>query len=95
VTLIADTGTIDVCHDRSDQHRAVARAFPGAFNEELRLPALVLAESDHLVGVRLGENARAAVIADVLDTVTAMPFDQGVAVRAADVVVHYRKPPSD
>lgn len=34
-----------------------------------------LAELDHLVGVRLGERARATVVADVLDVATVIPID--------------------
>jgi predicted nucleic acid-binding protein len=89
VRLIADTGAIYACYDRSDQHHAAAKAFLSDLDERLWLPALVLAELDHLVGVRLGERARSAVIADVLDTMTVIAFDQGIAVRAASVADAY------
>ena len=49
----------------------------------------MLAELDHLVGVRLGELARSAVMSDVLDTMAVIPFDQSAAVRAAAVAGGY------
>ena len=67
MTLIADTGAIYACYDRSDAHHDAVTSYLCRLDERLRLPALVLAELDHLIGVRLGESARAAVIADVLD----------------------------
>ncbi len=89
MTLIADTGAIYACYDRSDAHHAAVKAFLGEFDEKLWVPALVLAELDHLVGVRLGEQARAAVMADVLETMTVIPFGHAVAVRAASVAGVY------
>lgn len=53
------------------------------------MPALVLAELDHLVGARLGERARAAVIDDVLGTANVLPFGQEIAIRAAGVAGAY------
>lgn len=85
MTLIADTGAIYACYDRSDAHHDAVTSYLRRFNERLRLPALVLAELDHLIGVRLGESARAAVIADVLDTMSVIPFTHDAAVRAAGV----------
>lgn len=89
MTIIADTGAIYACYDRADEHHAAAKSFLGGVDEKLWVPALVLAELDHLVGVRLGERARAAVIADVLDAATIIPFGQGAAVRAASVAGMY------
>lgn len=89
MTLIADTGALYACYDRSDVHHGAVTSFLRGFDQRLRLPALVLAELDHLVGVRLGESARAAVIADVLDTMTVIPFTHDVAVRAAGVASLY------
>lgn len=89
MTLIADTGAIYACYDRSDTHHAAAKAFLTDLDEKLWVPALVLAELDHLVGVRFSEQARAAVIADVLDTTTVIPFDHDAAVRAASVAGVY------
>lgn len=85
MTLIADTGAIYACFDRSDLHHAAAKAFLGNLDEKLWVPALVLAELDQLVGLRLVEQARSTVIADVLDTMTVIPFDQAAATRAADL----------
>lgn len=89
MTLIADTGAIYACYDRADRHHAAAKAFLQDLDEKLWIPALVLAELDHLVGVRLGEPARATVIADVLETMTVIPFDHSAAARAATVADGY------
>ncbi|MDT0203313.1 PIN domain-containing protein [Nocardioides sp. AE5] len=94
MTLIADTGAIYACYDRSDTHHAAVKAFLTDLDEKLRVPALVLAELDHLVGVRLGEQARATVIADVLDTMTVVGLDQDTVVRAASVAGVYGDCPS-
>lgn len=93
MTLIADTGAIYACYDRADQHHEAARAFLSEVDEKLWVPALVLAELDHLVGARLGERARAAVLADVLETMMAIPFDQGIAVRSVSVAGLYSRFP--
>jgi predicted nucleic acid-binding protein len=89
MTLIADTGAIYACYDRSDAYHAAAKSFLSNFDEKLWVPALVLAELDHLVGVRLGEEARATVIADVVDTMTVIPFGHTTSVRAASVAEAY------
>lgn len=89
MTIIADTGAIYACYDRSDAHHAAATAFLSTLDERLWVPALVLAELDHLVGARIGERARADVIADVLDTMAVIPFDAAAAARAASVAGVY------
>ena len=89
MTIIADTGAIYACYDRSDQHHPAAKGYLSGIDEKLWVPALVLAELDHLVGARLGEQARAAVIEDVLETMSVIPFDQGIAARAAGVAATY------
>lgn len=89
MTLIADTGAIYACYDRADQHHAATKSFLSDRDEKLWVPALVLAELDHLVGVRLGEQARSTVITDVLDTMTVIPLDHRAAVRAASVADNY------
>lgn len=89
MTLIADAGAIYACFDRADQHHAAAKAFLGDLDEKLWVPALVLAELDHLVGARLGEEARATVIAQLLESANVIPFDQSAAVRAASVAGTY------
>lgn len=89
MTLIADTGAIYACYDRSDQHHTATKAYLSRLDEKLWVPALVLAELDRLVSVRLGEHARVTVIADVLDTMTVIPFNQAAAVRAASVASAY------
>jgi len=89
VTIVADTGAIYACYDRSDAHHAAAREYLSGVDERLLVPALVLAELDHLVGARLGEQARAAVLDDVLDTMDVLPFDQAIAARAAGVAGVY------
>jgi uncharacterized protein len=89
VTIIADTGAIYACYDRADQHHTATTAFLSKLDEKLWVPALVLAELDHLVDARLGEQARATVVADVLDTTAVIPFDHSAAVRAASVAGIY------
>lgn len=89
MTFIADTGAIYACYDRSDAHHGAARGFLSEIDEKLWVPALVLAELDQLVGARLGEEARAAVMADVLETMTVIPFAHDAANRAADVAGSY------
>lgn len=89
MTLIADTGAIYACYDRSDAHHDAVASFLREFDERPWVPALVLAELDHLVSVRLGESARAAVIADVLDTMSVIPFTHEAAIRAASVADAY------
>ena len=70
-------------------HHAAVKAFLGELDGKLGVPALVLAELDHLVGMRLGELARSAVMSDVLDTMAVILFDQSAAVRAAAVAGGY------
>lgn len=89
MTLIGDTGAIYACYDRSDAHHGAVKAFLGGTDENLLVPALVLAELDHLVAVRLGEQARSTVMADVLEKMTVIPFSQDLAVRAAGVAGTY------
>ncbi|MFT4043615.1 MAG: PIN domain-containing protein [Gordonia sp. (in: high G+C Gram-positive bacteria)] len=89
MTIIADTGALYACYDRSDAHHAATKDYLGGLNERLSVPALVLAELDHLVSARLGETARASVIEDVLTTASVIPFNQDVAVRAARVAGSY------
>ena len=93
MTIIADTGAIYACYDRSDQHHQATKGYLSGLDEKLWVPALVLAELDHLVGARLGESARATVIEDVLDTMNVIPFDHGVATRAASVAGTYSQLP--
>ncbi|GAA1070859.1 PIN domain-containing protein [Tsukamurella spumae] len=89
MTIIADTGALYAAYDRSDDHHAATAAFLQHLTERLWVPALVLAELDHLVGARLGEKARATVIDDVLQTANVLPFDHEVAVRSARVAGTY------
>ena len=44
MTLIADTGAIYACYDRSDQHHGAVKALLTGVDEKLHVPALVLAE---------------------------------------------------
>lgn len=89
MTLIADTGALYASYDRADEHHDAATAFLSKRDDKLWVPALVLAELDHLVGARLGEKARATVIDDVLRTANVIPFDHDVAVRSARVAGTY------
>jgi predicted nucleic acid-binding protein len=93
VTVIADTGAIYACYDRSDQHHEAAKHYLSDLDETLLVPELVLAELDHLLGVRLGEHARATVIEDALETMNVIPFSHGIAARAASVAQTYSEFP--
>ena len=89
MTIIADTGAIYASYDRADDHHDAAAKFLSELDDKLWVPALVLAELDHLVGARLGESARAEVIDDVLQTANVIPFGHEIAVRAARVAGRY------
>jgi predicted nucleic acid-binding protein len=89
VTIIADTGAVYACYDRGDQHHRAVKRYLSGLDEKLWVPALVLAELDHLVGARLGEHARVTVIEDVLETMNVIPFGHDVAARAASVAATY------
>ncbi|MGO1590717.1 MAG: PIN domain-containing protein [Ancrocorticia sp.] len=89
MTLIADTGAIYACYDRADAHHVAVSRYLTGFSEKLWVPALVLAELDHLVATRLGKHARGIVLDDVLETMTVIPFDHNIAVRSASVAREY------
>jgi uncharacterized protein len=66
VSLILDTGAIYAFYDSSDTWHGRVKVL---FEQEpglLHLPTLVIAETDYLLGKRLGEQARLAFLEDVV-----------------------------
>jgi len=61
VPVLLDTGVLYAYYDRSDRwHRAAADLLSAESGGGLLLPAPVIPEVDHLLGVRLGREARQA-----------------------------------
>lgn len=87
--LIADTGALYAVYDRSDTHHPAVRAFLERPGLRLVVPALVLAELDHLVLVRLGERARVTVMSELAETLEVAVFDRGTFVESADVAARH------
>jgi predicted nucleic acid-binding protein len=58
VSLVLDTGIVFAYYDRSDDWHARARAVMNRRRGTLILPAPVIPEIDHLLGARLGREAR-------------------------------------
>ena len=55
MSVLLDTGIVYAYYDRSDAWHARARALIEAEPRGLVLPAAVIPEVDHLLGVRLGQ----------------------------------------
>ena len=58
MSVLLDTGIVYAYYDRSDAWHARARALIEAEPRGLVLPAAVIPEVDHLLGVRLGQRSR-------------------------------------
>lgn len=58
MTVLLDTGILYAYYDRSDRWHAAAAGLVAAELGGLLIPAPVVAEVDHLLGVRLGREAR-------------------------------------
>jgi predicted nucleic acid-binding protein len=66
VSLLLDTGIVYAYYDRSDRWHAKARALLRAEARGLILPAPVIPEIDHLLGVRLGDESRRTFYAGMI-----------------------------
>jgi uncharacterized protein len=89
VTLIADTGALYAAFDRSDAHHQQVTAYLGGLDEKPVVSPLVLAELDHLATVRLGEEARAVIMAELADTTYVATFTHAMFVTVADVAAQH------
>jgi uncharacterized protein len=59
MSVLVDTGIVYAYYDRSDRWHARARSLVRGAHGGLILPAPVIPEVDHLLGVRLGPKSRA------------------------------------
>lgn len=89
MTLIADTGALYAAFDRADAHHQAVSRYLRTVDQKPIVSPLVLAELDHLALVRFGEPARAAVMAELADTVSVATFTHAMFVTAADVAARY------
>jgi len=67
VSLVLDTGIVFAYYDRSDDWHARARALLRGRRGTLILPAPVIPEVDHLIGARLGRDARTVFYQGIVD----------------------------
>lgn len=67
MSLLLDTGIVYAYYDRSDAWHARARAVLQRERQGLVLPAPTIPEIDHLLGTRLGPNARLAFYAGIVE----------------------------
>jgi hypothetical protein len=89
VTVIADTGALYAAFDRADAHHATVSGYLRTLDTKPVVSPLVLAELDHLALVRLGEAARAEIMADLADTMSVATFTHAMFVSAADVAARH------
>lgn len=67
MSVLLDTGIVYAYYDRDDAWHARARAFIEEEQQGLILPAPVIPEVDHLLGTRLGINARLVFYQGIID----------------------------
>jgi uncharacterized protein len=67
VTVVVDTGVLYAYYDADDRWHAAARALLSAEAGRLVVPAPVLPEADHLLGRRLGAEARQALYRGIVN----------------------------
>lgn len=89
MTLIADTGALYAAFDRDDQHHDAVVSYLRTVDAKPIVPPLVLAELDHLALVRLGERARAAIMAELAETTHVATFSHAMFISAADVAARH------
>lgn len=66
MSILLDSGIVYAYYDRSDRWHAKASALLRAESRGLILPAPVIPEVDHLLGVRLGEASRMTFYAGIV-----------------------------
>lgn len=89
MTLIADTGALYAAFDRADAHHEPVTSYLRQVDEKPIVSPLVLAELDHLAMVRLGEDARASVMAELAETVLVATFTHALFVASAGVAAKH------
>jgi uncharacterized protein len=89
VTLIADTGALYAAFDRADAHHREIANFLRTTSHKPIVSPLVLAELDHLLLVRLGEEARAEAMVELADTTQVATFTHTMFVLAAGIAAQY------
>lgn len=89
MTLIADTGALYAAFDRSDAFHHEVSGYLRTLDEKPVVSPLVLAELDHLALVRLGEEARAVIMAELADTTAVATFTHAMFVASADVAARH------
>lgn len=67
MSVVLDTGIVYAYYDRSDRCHARARTLILAEQRGLILPAPVIPEIDHLLGVRLGAKSRQTFYAGIIE----------------------------
>jgi hypothetical protein len=67
MSVLLDTGIVYAYYDRSDRWHQRARALVLEEQQGLILPAPVVPEVDHLLGVRLGARSRLTFYAGIVD----------------------------
>lgn len=67
MSVLLDTGVVYAYYDRSDHWHARARTLILAERRGLILPAPVIPEIDHLLGVRLGAKSRQTFYAGIVE----------------------------
>jgi len=68
VSVILDTGIVYAYYDRSDDWHTRARSVLRGRNGTLILPAAVIPEVDHLLGMRLGADSRAVFYQGIVES---------------------------
>jgi uncharacterized protein len=89
MALIADSGALYAAFDRADAYHRDVSDYLRHVDEKPVVSPLVLAELDHLALVRLGEDARAVIMAELADTVSVATFTHTMFVAAADVAARH------
>lgn len=67
MSVLLDTGIVYAYYDRSDRWHARARTLMLAEQRGLILPAPIIPEVDHLLGVRLGAKSRQTFYAGIVE----------------------------
>lgn len=89
MTLIADTGALYAAFDRADAFHHDVSGYLRGVDEKPVVSPLVLAELDHLALVRLCEQARTAMMAELADTISVATFTHAMFVTSAEVAAQH------